>query len=84
MGDIVTHDAWAERIAFFDNEVVGKWGWRMKNDVTAVVYDQEENVRCAAQPDIAPGIVAALNTVEGRAAYGRARLDVEGSDHAEH
>lgn len=80
MGDVVTHDAWAERIAFYDAEVLGKWNWRMKNDITAVVVDQDDNVRAAAQPDIAPGLAAALNTVEGRAAYARARLDVEGDD----
>lgn len=78
VGDVVTHDAWAERIAFYEAEVTGRWDWRMQNDRHAAVCDPEGEVRAAAAPDIAPGIVAALNTPEGRAAYGRARLDVEG------
>ncbi len=80
MGDVVTHDAWAERIAFYEAEVTGHWDWRMQSDTAAVLTDPEGEVRAAAPPDIAPGLAAALNTVEGRAAYGRARLDVEGSD----
>lgn len=84
MGEVVTHAAWAERIEWYESQLIGEWGWKMKSDVTAVVFDQDEHVRAAAQPDIAPGLAAALNTVEGRAAYNRARLDGEGSDHAEH
>lgn len=80
MGDVISHDAWSERIAFYDSEVVGRWDWHMKNDITAVVTDQDGTVRAAAQPDIAPGLAAALNTIEGRAAYARARLDLGGGD----
>lgn len=81
MGEVVTHDAWAERIAFYEAEVLGpEWTWRMKGGSAAVIHDGKGHARCAAQPDIAPGIVAALNTPEGRAAYGRARLDT-GGDH---
>ena len=80
MGEVITHPSWAERIAFFEAELGGRWDWRMKTDTAAVLTDPDGNVRCSALPDHAPGIVAALNTVEGRAAYGRARLDH--GDHA--
>jgi hypothetical protein len=80
VGDVVSHDAWRERIDFYEAEVAGRWDWRMKSDTAAVLTDPEGEEQAAVVPDLAPGFVAALNTVEGRAAFARARLDLEGDD----
>ncbi len=75
--EVVSHPAWAERIAFHGAVLEGEWGWARgltAYEHRATLVDPEGLSQGALVLEHAPGIVAALNTPEGRRAYARARL----------
>lgn len=75
MSEILTHAKWAQRVEALNVELQGRWGWTMGlTDYRhrAILVDPEGIAQGALVLEHAPGIVAALNTVEGRRAYSRA------------
>lgn len=72
MGDVVTHDAWAERIAEYDRlRLDGPWAWSFGGDVGGWLISPDGERVAAVTLNHIVGIVAALNTAEGRAAHAR-------------
>lgn len=74
MGNVVTHEAWAERVAEWAEQ--GTFSWEVGDGKIAAAYllSPEGGRVAAVQLDVVVGLVAALNTVEGRTAYNRASI----------
>ena len=67
-----THDAWAERIAEFEERLQGRFTWARGDGLAgAWLLDPAGHRIAAIQLEFAAGIAEALNTPEGRLAYAR-------------
>jgi hypothetical protein len=69
--NVHTHDAWAERIADFEERLQGRFTWSRGDTVGAWLLTPDGHKIAAVQLEYAAGICEALNTPEGRHAYAR-------------
>ena len=77
MGEVASHPAWAERRAFHDLHLDGEWsvGEPGLSGLGVWVLDSAGEKVAACKLEDAPGIVAALNTNEGRRAFVLSRTE---------
>ncbi len=76
MGTVSTSAAWGARVAFYEACLLGEWTWAPGAPAASGVWlvDPDGLSVGAVLATEVRGIIAALNTFEGRAAYARAMV----------